>query len=127
MNYDTSSLNYAPVTNALVPDEGPKAIPLLLDFTQAGEYDVDLTTQQQQGRISMVQSIYIDLSVSSNDVEVTMPISGQLIHAKAGTQGYYPVLCPNPPRLNFTSSTSGASVVPVFLMNTPILGIVWAV
>jgi hypothetical protein len=124
-NYNTAALNYQPLSNQEVPQEGPKAIPLLLDFTSSGEYDVDLTTQQQQGRISMIQSIYIDLSGATNDMSVTMPISGQKVTAKAGSQGYYSILCPNPPRLIFTSSTSGGTLVPVFLMNVPISGVTW--
>jgi hypothetical protein len=125
---NVNNVNIQQIMNQQVPDDGPKAIPLLLDFTATtaiDEYDVDLTNQQQQGRISMIQSLYIDLSGATNDLTVTNPISGQVIKAKAGTQGYYSVLCPNPPRLNFTSSTSGGTLVPVFLLNVPVSGVVW--
>jgi hypothetical protein len=124
-NYSTANLNYQPVNNQEVPDEGPKAIPLLMDFSAAGEYDVDLTLQQEQGRISMIQTVFIDLSGASNDLTLTLPISGQVIVAKAGTQGYYSVLCPTPPRLNFSMPTSGGTLVPVFLINVPMSGVTW--
>jgi hypothetical protein len=121
-----SNVNVQQIVNQQVPDDGPKAIPLLLDFTASAQYNLDLTNQQQQGKISMIQSIYVDLSGNaSNDLTITMPISGQVIVAKAGTQGYYSVLCPNPPRLNFAMATSGGSVVPVFLLNVPVAGVVW--
>lgn len=119
------AVNYQPVSNQLVPDEGPKAIPLLLDFTVAAQYNLDLTTQQQQGRISMIQSLFIDLSAANNDLTVTFPIGGQVIVAKSGTQGYYSVLCPNPPRIYFAMATSGGTLVPIFCINVPVAGVTW--
>ena len=126
MLLNNQQLNYQPVNNQEVPGEGPKAIPLLLDFTgSTTEWDLDLTNQQQQDRISMVQSLYIDLSKAANDLIVVFPISGQSIRAKAATQGYYTVLCPTPIRINFQSSGAGGVLVPVFLMNVPVSGVVW--
>ena len=127
MLYNTGALNYSNPQNQLVPDEGPKAIPLLIDFSGATtEWDVDLTNQQQQQYISMIQTLFIDASLSADDVFVTFPITGQKIQAKAGTQGYYNVLCPNPPRMMFTG-TADTQVIPVFLINVPIAGVVWSV
>jgi hypothetical protein len=113
--------------NQLVPDEGPKAIPLLLDYTGAvTEYDLDLLQTIQQGFISMVQTLYIDLSQSSNDLTVVVNGSNQIVVAKAGTQGYYQVLAPNPAKFAFQSA-SGGVIIPVFLINVPIAGVVWLV
>lgn len=122
----SSNLNYQNPHNQEVPDEGPKALPLLLDFSgTVTEYDLDLTNQQQQGYITMIQTIYIDLSRSgAADLTITINGSQQVIKAKAGTQGYYSVLVPNPPKLTFASSASSA-VVPVYLINVPVAGVVW--
>ena len=124
MQYNANNVNVQQLSNQEVPDEGPKGVPLLLDFSSAAEWDLDLTNQQQQQRISMIQSAYIDLSGATDDLVITMPIGGQVVRAKAGTQGYYSLLCPNPPRLNFANS-SGSDVVPVFLLNVPVASVVW--
>jgi hypothetical protein len=128
MQIANNELNFFPMTSQEVPDEGPKAIPLRLDFSgTTTEYDLDLTNQQQQGYISMIQTLYIDLSATgAADLVVTMNGSNQVIQAKAGTQGYYSVMCPNPPKLKFTS-TADSAVVPVFLINVPIAGVTWSV
>jgi hypothetical protein len=117
--------NFLPMSNQEVPDEGPKAVPLLINFAAFASYTLDMGNQQQQRYISMIQTLYIDLSAASDDMTVTFPISGQVIHAVKGTQGYYSVLCANPPRMIFANS-SGADVVPVFLINVPIAGVVWS-
>ena len=111
--------------NQLIPSEGPKAIPLLLDFTSTGTYTLSLLLTEQTGFISMVQTIYIDLSNTANSLKVTIKGSGQIIKAAAGTQGYYPVLCPNPVDLQFDSTTPGDNPIPVFLINVPVAGVTW--
>jgi hypothetical protein len=111
--------------NQQVPNEGPKAIPLLLNFVTVASYSLDLTYIQESGQISMVQTLFIDASTATADLVVTVNGTNQKIVAAAGTQGYYPVLCPNPPKFAFVN-TSGADVIPVFLINAPISGVVWS-
>jgi hypothetical protein len=111
--------------NQQVPNEGPKAIPLLLNFVTVASYSLDLTYIQESGQISMVQTLFIDASTATAALVVTVNGTNQKIVAAAGTQGYYPVLCPNPPKFTF-ANTSGADVIPVFLINAPISGVVWS-
>jgi hypothetical protein len=126
---DQNSLGCKPILNQTVPDEGPKVIPLILNFSGAvTEYDLDLLLQQEQTLISMIQTVFVDLSEASNDLQMTIGVGtvNQTIDAKAGSQGYYPVLCPNPPKINFSVETGG-DIVKVFLINVPIAGVVWTV
>lgn len=75
----------------------------------------------------MVQTLFIDLTGIANNLLVTIKGSGQQILAKAATAGYYPVLCPNVPEFQFDSTpTPGQKPIPVFLINVPIAGVVWA-
>jgi hypothetical protein len=99
----------------------------LLDFTGAiGSYVLDATLFQQKGYLSMVQTLYLDLSSSANALTVQVGSGGsQLIKAKPNTQGFYPILCPNPPNFLF-QSTPGGVIIPIQLINIPIAGIVWA-
>jgi hypothetical protein len=111
--------------NQQVPNEGPKAIPLLLNFAAAASFDLDLTLTQEQGYISMIQTLFIDMSEASDPLIVTVNGTNQKIMAAIGTQGYYSVLCPNPPRFTFANA-SGSDVIPLFLINAPIPGVVWS-
>lgn len=117
-------------TNQQLPDEGPKAIPVRLDFTPSSPatltYVLDLELIWSQAKISMIQTIFIDNSQNSNALSVTVNGTGQIIVAAANTQGYYAVLCPNPPKLSFSSASSSVALV-VFLINIPISGVVWSV
>jgi len=121
-------LNFSPVINQEVPDEGPKAVPIILDFSGAIiEYDLNLLFQQQQTLISMVQTVFIDMTGATHDLKVVVGqgILNQTIYAKAKTSGYYQVLCPNPPQMQFIATALG-DIVKVFLINVPIAGSVWA-
>lgn len=124
---NTANLTASPVVNQIIPDEGPKAVPILLDFSGAQiSYTLNLLLQQQGALISMVQTVFIDLSNAAHDLLITAGVNvlNQVIHAKAGTQGYYPILCPSPPQITFTAGALG-DVVPVVLINIPIAGVVW--
>ena len=113
-----------PVYNAQVPDEGPKEITLLLDFSEASEYVIDGKVLTDQPYISMVQTLWIDTTGASAAVTAFIEGSRQTIQANKATQGYYPVLCPNPFRITFDSSTE--TKVTVALINTPIAPAQWA-
>jgi len=113
--------------NQAIPTEGPKAIPLLLDFSaaQVDGIEVDLTMFEQQARLSMVQTLYIDMADAANPLTVIIGDSGQKIVAKVGTQGYYSVLAPNPAKFRFLSTQGSTDNLPVYLINVPIPGMVW--
>jgi hypothetical protein len=121
-------LNYQQPQAALVPQEGPVAIPLILDFTTAAfaEYDLDMLLPLEQSRISMVQTIYVDLSGSPTD-GLTIIVNGtnQQINAAPNTQGYYAVMAPNPPKFRFIGTPSTVRI-PILLINVPIPGVVWS-
>ncbi len=125
---NASNVNTQQVKNHLLPDEGPKAIPLFLDFSGAvsgDAYLLDAELIQDRGFISMIQTMYIDLSdPNMSDLVVSMGSGGQEIHAKAGTQGFYNVLVTNPPKLTFRGQ-SNTGIAKVQLINVAIPGVVW--
>lgn len=126
MIIDPKTLKVVVPHNQELPDEGPVSIPLILDFSGAvGTYTVDLLNLQQQGFISRVQCLYIDNADGSAPLTVTINGSNQRIVAPANTQGYYPVLCPNPAKLQF-DNTAHTIIITVFLLNMPVSGVVWS-
>ncbi len=110
--------------NLFIPAEGPKAIPLYLDFSLTPEYLLDLQQYQSRQFFSMVQTLFCDAAQMTKDVKIEISGIGQTIVIKAGTQGYYPVLCPNYVRLLFSSL--GTELFKVQLINLPIAGVVWS-
>ena len=120
------SLRVTQLNNQTLPDEGPKAVPLILNFDATTDtIDLDFGQRQQQGWLSMVQSIYIDAKDAANPVSVTFESSNQKITAKPQTQGYYSALCPNPVKMRFTALMN-TGIVTVYLINVPVAGAVWA-
>lgn len=94
--------------------EGPRILPILnIDFGTNPVYSLDYSNQMKQGRMSMVQTVFIDNS--QNDAAVTVTMStGQQIVAKGRTQGYYSCLVQDPFRVAF-ESPGGAKVSFIFL------------
>lgn len=122
-----NQLNVAsiPVYNAQVPQEGPIAIPLNLDFTANTTYNLDIKTLIDQGFLSMVQTLFLDTTGLTGNLTVTIQGSNQLIIVKPNTQGYYPVICPNPVRMTFTNTGGTQKNFLAFILNMPIAGVQW--
>lgn len=113
-----------PINNQLmVGKKGPLAVRLIMDFTQTNEYDLDLQNTQATAQFDLCQTIYVDNSAGGAPLSVVFPDNGQTIVVKAGTQGYYNVMCPNPIRIQFLCS--GGQIITVFLINIAIPGAVW--
>jgi len=113
------------VFNAMVPKEGPKCIPLQVNFSQGNSQRVDLTTQQQQGKISFFQSIFVDNSQNSVAIQIENPTAQCTLIVPPSSQGILPLFLGNPPYLNVTTSTD--LIIPIFLFNVPLPAQVWSV
>jgi len=124
---DPLSLQVYLSENQYLPDEGPKLSPLVLDFSTAPQFTLDLLLPQQLTRsLSMLQTLYIDMSHAASSFSVTVLTTGQVITAKTNTQGYYTITAPNPIRLTFDCADATA-VVKVLLLNVAIPGSVWQI
>lgn len=124
-NINQLNLASIPVYNAQVPAEGPKAIPIVLDFTASTSYSIDGQILTTRDIISMVQSIFVDTTGATSNVIVSVRGSNQSIICKPNTQGYYPVVCPNPFGFTFTCA-NGPNNALVILLNIPVAPAQWA-
>lgn len=122
-----SNFSFIEVENRKLPCEGPMAVPIQLDFSgSTPSYSISLLLQQQQTRISLVQTIWVDMSNATHgDMLIAIPQVNQVIVAKQGTQGYYPVLCPNPIEM-VASVASQGDINQMTLINVAIAGVVWS-
>lgn len=119
-----------PVANGIKPpDCEALAITCSLQFTPAIQAIlIDLTESARKFNEIAVQGAFIDLSQSGIAMQLQIPTTGQVIVAKANTQGYYSLLCPMPAKLiaQLTAVPAGSVVVTVILYNTPIESAVWS-
>lgn len=122
--FDTQHIQRLALDNQQIPSEGSKAIVSLFDFTAANQFSLDLQNLQALGNMSMIQTLFIDMSQSDVPMTIVFNGSGQTIVAKGRTQGYYCVLAPNPVKLTATCAGGPLGVV-VYFINVPIPGIVW--
>lgn len=91
-----------------VPAEGPKVIPLALDFSTAPSFEFDIQMQLSLAQISCIQAIYVDNYDSAAPMIIELPSTQQRIVVPAGNQGFWPVLAD----LNGTIIFSSADTVP---------------
>lgn len=124
---DTNKLRFLNTQNRVVPCEGPRAVPVLLDFTAATggpTYSIDLQNMEALKRISNVQAMYIDNSQGAAPLVITIPSTGQVISIAPGHQAYKNVLCPNPAALVFSSQNQ--IIQTVHLLNFPVIDSDWS-
>lgn len=128
MNLNTDQLQVVPIQNQMVAGRlGPLAVRLYVDFAQTSEFDVSLQNMQARGQFDLCQTIFVDNSQGGAAVNITIGVPGSPIFtivAKAGTQGYYQVICPNPILMQFTSN--GGAPCTIYLINIAIPGVVWS-
>lgn len=110
--------------DGLIPCEGPKALPYLMDFSAAAEYDFDFTQQWQQQTFSTIQCCYIDNSLNASPVTVTVNGTGQTITCPANSQGFFTLLTVPPPQ--FAVVSAGSVVVQIIWLNFYIPPTVWS-
>lgn len=115
--------NQIATLNALVPPEGPKAIYTSLDFTTLNTNIVDFTLAVSQGKITAIQSIWVDNSSNPQPLQITVQGTQQVITCPAGAQGTFPVIAANRPK--FTCVTNGTLVVNIIWLNVPIPANLW--
>ena len=120
----TAQYTFFPIKNALIPSEGPKAIPVLLDFSANQAYGLNLTQQVLTKKISTIQSIYFDNSQNGGMVEIFFDQNSQQLRLPPYMQGYIPVLVPTSPNITF-QCLNGTGNFYCALTNVPIDAVIW--
>jgi hypothetical protein len=110
---------------AAAPREGPMVVSWNVDFTAQTAYTFDLTSIQSLGRISMVQTIFVDNSQSSVPLYMYMATTNQRIIIPPQSQAYMPCVLTNKIAV-VLQSTSGL-VIPIQALNVAMNATVWSV
>lgn len=122
-NVPVPNLGVYPMQNGLTPCEAPKAIPANLNFASNASYLMDLTPLFNNKQFTTLQTIYVDNTLNTSTLTVTINGTNQTILIPAGRGGYFPVLATTPPKVTFASA--GAFTVFVALLNFYLPGQVW--
>lgn len=123
MKLNQNNFVFNPIFNALVPNEGPKGLPITMDFTSNASYELDYQNMQERGFMSMVQSIWVDTSGTAAQLTIDVNQSGQQLKIPAKRNGFIALLVPNSPRITFTCASG---TVKVILLNVPVSGMLYA-
>ena len=118
-----NAINQTTILNAVVPPEGPKSLPVTLDFTTTNTVLVDLTLTTAQGLISTVQSLFVDNSGNAGELSVSSSATQQTLKVPAGAAGWFTIVATNRPKITFT--TPVGPVVSTILLNVPVSQSVW--
>ena len=127
---NSANINPVPCQNQVRPGDGAKELPIRLDWSDPVNGAVspatfDYSSEQQRSLFSLCQGVYIDNGLNGNSLTITVGVGGQVLTCPANSQGYFPLLCPNP--INLTFTTQGNVLTFVFLLNFPVAPCVWHV
>jgi len=110
--------------------QGARGIgPLVYVFTGgAGQFfSVSLSSQQNtQGLLSSAQSMFVDNSAGTAAVQILFS-SGQGIACPPLSQGWFPIIAPNPVSYTISCNTGQNATVSIFFTNFEVSAQVWAI
>lgn len=109
--------------NNKFPCEGPRVVQCVCDFSSATSFDIDLKTLVQQGKISEVQSLFVDNADNPDFMVLVMSASNQRIIVPAYSQAYLTVLL-NQAQLSATTASPVKAAI--FAQNFPVQNCVWS-
>jgi hypothetical protein len=114
------------IANVVVPSGGPKCVPTNVDFSNSGQIELDGQQIVTQGKIEYLQGVFIDNSANTDPVSITMSTTEQKIICPPKSQGYFSILCPDPPQMIASTPQTNGRVIPMFFYNVPIQPAVWS-
>lgn len=113
-----------PVSFGNAPKDGSRAMMQALNFALESPVGVNLTYEQESGRLEFVQSIYVDNSNNTATLTATFQGTQQTISVPAGYQAYLPVLATlDNPKMSF--ATTGTPTVNIWLLSFPMAPAEW--
>lgn len=115
------------IYNMMLPQMGPRAIPITVDHTSDDDVNIDLSALVRDGVVDYVSGAFIDNS--ENAAELILEVdggTGQQVKVPANSQAYLPVLSVNPPKFISRTTATGGLYIPIIFYNVPMLPYVWS-
>lgn len=111
--------------NGLVPADGPKSLPITIDFSVDPVWKVDLTQQTNLKIVNFIQCVFVDNSQNTEPLYIQTETVRQQIVIPPFSQGYVPILAARPPVLNM--QTAGGIAITFHFLNVPMPLAIWSV
>lgn len=108
------------IFNALFPSQGPMELSVSVDFSFAASQGLHLTMAQETGEIDFIQTIWADNSLGAATLYIKNDTNGQQIQYPAGSVGYQPFLCGNPPKITVSCADTNSTATQIKFINVPI-------
>lgn len=118
-----SAIHTYDIHNLKLPQEGPRTVPVVLDFTLASEILIDGSQLADTKKLTIVQGVYIDNSQGQNAISLRADVTNAVITCPAGFQGYFTLIAINPFKIY---ATGGNDRIVIYLYNMPISPAVWS-
>ena len=115
-----------PVSNIVIPREGPRALEVTLNFANTASILIEGLLATTTGQISYIQGLYIDNGDNPEPLTVIAKTTNQRIIAPAYSQGYWPILFAAVPDCSI-STTQADITVYIHFYNVPIQSQYWLV
>lgn len=113
--------------NMVLPPEGPKVYPFVLDFRTTNSMVIDMIAEIQRGFISFIQGVFVDNSLNVNALNIKADQTQQNIIVPPKSQMYMPMFISDSARLTFTTVQAGDLTVPIDVTNVPVMPYTWKI
>lgn len=124
MAQSNTTLFPVPMDIGKMPREGACAVPAVYDFSGGVQaYVTDMTAIRQLGKISMVQSVFIDNSANTQPLVLTVSDTKQAISIPAYFQGVFPLIVGG--RSSFAVTSTGNGVANIYYCNVEQAPFMW--
>ena len=114
-----------PISNVIIPQDGPKCAPALLDFSSVSTIDIDGQQLIDAGQMEFVQGVYIDNASNAVPIELVCAFTAHRVTCPSNSQGFFSLLIQSPPKLTANMTQTNNRVVRVLFYNVPIVPNVW--
>lgn len=128
VDVDNKTLPHMGIFNGYSPNEGSQALSVVFDFTANTSYGLNLKQYPALGKMSGVQSVYIDNSGNNQPLTIQTHVFLQSVTCPAGAQGYFPLLCAREPSFTVSLPALGTNAVTrLQFLNVPVPSEFWFV
>jgi hypothetical protein len=108
-----------PIGNGFAPAKGPKALPIVLDFTAVALHEFDLVKEELADITDFVQTVYVDNHDNPNELTLRFSVTNQRLVIPAGATGIWPVLAPQNLRVTAETEIDEDAIISLTFLNVP--------
>lgn len=111
------------VFNGQFPQEGPKMIPISLNFGLQQSYNIDLTLAEATAQMRSIQSLYYDNSQNATPLQIVCQGTQQVLNLPGHSAGTIPIFQTVPSVFKITCQ--GGGTAQVIFANIPLPAQIW--